>query len=272
MLKIAIVLFREFLEISILLSIILAVTKKVENSRICVIAGVMIGVIMSSLLAFATKTISGLFGGMGDEIFDSVIILITVAVIGWTVVWMQGYSGKIKQEFDNLSMQVNSGNAGYLTLILVVAVTILREGTEIILYIYSIASVEVIDIDDYLLGGGIGAISGVMFGTVIYWGLMNLADRYIFRISSFLLLIIAAGLASEAAGILTSSGNIPALSDQVWDSSWLVEDNSVVGRILNAITGYNAKPNGMQLVFYLTTIFVVGIAMWFKSILLPKHK
>lgn len=272
MFKIAVVIFRECLEISLLLSIITAVTKRIENSRVYIIAGAMTGVIASSLLAFAASSISVSFGGMGDELFDSGVILFTVCIISWTVVWMQGYGSKIKQDFENLSDKITSGKLSKLMLLLVVATTVLREGTEIILFIYSISSVENIATEQYLIGIGIGAASGLILGLVIYWGLVKYINKYIFKVSSAMLLLIAAGLAAEAAGILTSSGFITILSEEIWDSSWIVDDRSIIGKLLHVIIGYNSRPNIMQLIFYFGTIFTVWSLAQFRILLLNKNK
>lgn len=265
MFKIALVVFRECLEIALLLGVILAVTKQLEKSRIYIIAGVMLGTVSAALFAFFTRTISISFSGMGDEIFNSGVILLTVVLIGWTIVWMQGYGIKIKRHLNDLSVKISSGDSSYIMLVLIVAATILREGMEIILLVYSISSVEIIDANSYLLGLIIGMVSGLTLGIVIYLGFIKLANQqYIFRISSILLMLIASGFAAEAAGILTSSGIITILPDQLWDSSWLISDKSIYGKFLNMITGYIAKPNGLQVVFYICTLGLINIFIQIK--------
>lgn len=272
MLKIAIVVFRECVEIALLLGIIMAITKRIENSRLYITAGLMLGILGASLFAFFTKYISFSFGGMGDEIFDSVIIIATVILISWTIVWMKGYESKLRQKLDIISNKIHDHSTGHLMLVLVVAATILREGTEIILLIYGISSAEKINVDHYLIGFGIGALSGFLIGSIIYLGLVKFAGRYVFKISSFLLIFIAAGLASQAAAKLTSIDVIPTLSDQLWDSSWLVSDYSYVGRLLNTMIGYDAKPNGMQLLFYISTILITKTFAQAKIINFYKKK
>lgn len=259
MFKIALVVFREFLEIAILIGIIMAVTEKINKSRFYIIFGSILGVMGSALIAFFARALAVSFNGLGDEILNSCIILAAVCMIAWTIVWMQNYGNKVKKNLGDLSEKITAGIAGCYMLVLTVAITILREGTEIILLIFSIASVEKLNIDNYLIGLGIGAISGILVGTIIYWGLLKFASKYIFNISSILLMLVAAGLASEAAGILTSTGIISVLSDQLWDSSWLLDDMSVGGKIINIVTGYNSRPNGMQVVFYFSTICLIWI-------------
>ncbi|MDD9335748.1 MAG: FTR1 family protein [Rickettsiaceae bacterium] len=265
MFKIALVVFRECLEIALLLGVILAVTKQLEKSRIYIIAGVMLGIVSAALFAFFTRSITVAFSGLGDEIFNSGVILLTVALIGWTIVWMQGYGIKIKQNLNDLSVKISSGDSSYIMLVLIVAATILREGMEIIILVYSISSVEIIDSNSYLLGLIIGIVSGLTLGVIIYLGLIKIVNQqYIFRISSILLMLVASGFAAEAAGILSSSGIITILSDQLWDSSWLISDRSIYGKFLKMITGYIARPNGLQVVFYVCTLGLINILIQIK--------
>ncbi|WP_342271107.1 FTR1 family protein [Candidatus Tisiphia endosymbiont of Parasteatoda lunata] len=265
MFKIALVVFRECLEIALLLGVILAVTKQLEKSRIYIIAGVMLGTVSAALFAFFTRSITVAFSGLGDEIFNSGVILLTVALIGWTIVWMQGYGIKIKQNLNDLSVKISSGDSSYIMLVLIVAATILREGMEIIILVYSISSVEIIDSNSYLLGLIIGIVSGLTLGVIIYLGLIKIVNQqYIFRISSILLMLVASGFAAEAAGILSSSGIITILSDHLWDSSWLISDRSIYGKFLKMITGYIARPNGLQVVFYVCTLGLINILIQIK--------
>lgn len=265
MFKIAIVVFREFLEISLLLGVIMAVTKPIHNSKIYIILGVMLGVVSAAIFALCVNSITLSFGGLGDEILGAAIILLTAFLISWTVVWMQGYAQKIRKSLSKLSDKIETGAASKLMLVAVVAVTILREGAEIILFVYSIASVENITGNNYLLGLAIGGISGLTVGIIIYKGLIQYAGKYAFLISTILLTLIAAGLSAEAAGILTSSGIIEIYTDQLWNSSWLVSDESAMGKILKVIIGYDARPNGLQIIFYISTIMITLTMMKIKS-------
>ncbi len=270
MVKIAIIIFRESLEISLLLCIILASTKHIVNSRIYVIAGAMLGVVLASIFAFFVKAIATSYGTYGDEIFDSFVILLTTLMISYTVVWMQGYTKKIKDNLSELSEQINIGALSKIVITSVVATTVLREGIEILLFIYSLSSAQTISPNEYVMGLITGAISGFMVGVVLYYGLITLLGKYIFKVSSMLLILIAAGLASEAAGILTSSGIIHVYTDVLWDSSWLASNDSLVGKILGIVIGYDSKPNGMQVIFYCTSIAITLSMLKIRSTLVKR--
>lgn len=255
MFKIAIAVFRECLEISLLLGIIMALTKPIKNSRIYIIFGILVGIVAASIFTFLIRYLSEVFFGLGDELFNACIILITAIVITWTVAWAQGYR-RLKYDIESLSERINSGIISSAMLVLVVATSILREGAEILLLVYSISSAENININDYIIGIGCGASLGFIAGIIIYLGLIKFAGKYVFKVSTILLVLIAAGLAAQAAGIFTSSGLITILSEQIWDSSWLINDNSTIGNTLNILIGYQSKPNILQIIFYLSTIMI----------------
>lgn len=257
MLKISIVIFRECLEIAIVLGIIFAATKNVRGRAVYIIAGVMGGAFCAALLAFFTKQLATSFGGIGDELFNATVILFTVVVIGWTAVWMQGYTQYIKQSIDTLATQITQDNIHKVVLSLLVAGTIFREVSEIILFIYSLVVSSPMNSVDCLVGFLIGTTCGISVGIAIYRGLLRFAGKYVFKACSYLLIFIASGLAAEAAGILTSVGMITHLTQVAWDSSWLVSDQSAVGKVLKIFIGYNAKPNMMQLIFYCVTLIVL---------------
>jgi high-affinity iron transporter len=76
-----------------------------------------------------------------------------------------------------------------------------------------------------------------------------------------MLILLAAGLASNAARYLAQANLLSELGGQVWDSSWLLADGSVLGRILHILVGYDARPSGMMLLFYLVTASLLVIGM-----------
>ncbi|MFK7973918.1 MAG: FTR1 family protein [Rickettsiaceae bacterium] len=266
MFKIAIVVFRECLEISLLLGVVLAATKPIVNSRYYVLLGLLIGGVISFLLTLCINYISISFNGLGDEIFNSSLIILTSLIISWTVVWMQGYSQKIRSDLSVLSDNISAGHSHHFMVTVIVAAAILREGMEIILFVYSIISVGRISNTEIIFGAASGVLIGLSVGAILYCGLIKYAGKYIFKISTIILILIAAGLAAEAAGILTSAGIIEVYSERLWDTSWLINNTSMLGSILNITVGYDAKPNGLQVIFYVVSILITLIMIKTKSL------
>lgn len=273
MLKIAIIIFREFLEISILLGIILAATKNVRNRMFYIVSGSMIGVVGSAILSFFARSLQNSFHENGDEIFDASVMILTIILIGFSSLWMNNAGRKIRSSIDNVVCDLEHGMVGKVMLTLLVASTIFREGAEIVLYMITFVQAHKSDPSvNYILGFAIGAFGGMMAGCAIYYGLLKVMSRYIFKVCFILLAFIAAGLAVQAAGILSSIGVITSYHQILWDSSWLVSDNSMLGQFLKVMIGYKAKPNGLQIISYVMTLATLfGIAA-LQSKLSSKNK
>lgn len=268
MLKVAIVIFREFLEISLLLGVILAATRGLTNRLYYVVAGIMGGVVGASVLAFFTRLLNRSFQGIGDEVFDASIILVTVALLVATAIWVNNPREVIKSKVDSIILDLDQSKSSKMILTLLIAGTIFREGSEIVLFLYSVARSSGIEGESYLVGIGVGLISGSLCGWAIYIGLLKWAGKYIFKISYLLLSLISAGLAAEAVGILSSVGVLDIYRNILWDSSAFISDSSIVGKVLKILVGYEAKPSGMQVIAYVSTIMVIS----FGSMLVQKRR
>jgi high-affinity iron transporter len=157
---------------------------------------------------------------------------------------------------------VRSGARPLWALAFAVALAVLREGSEIVLFLYGIALGDNGGPLAMAVGGVIGLALGVAAGTAIYWGLVAIPMRLLFRVTSWLVLLLAAGLASQGAAFLMQADLLPALGSNLWDTSFLLSDQSLAGRVLHTLIGYTAQPAGIQLVFYAATLLVIGGLMW----------
>jgi high-affinity iron transporter len=44
----------------------------------------------------------------------------------------------------------------------------------------------------------------------------------------------------------------------LWDTSSLLSEQSIPGKLLHTLIGYSAQPAGIQLVFYIATLLLIG--------------
>jgi high-affinity iron transporter len=107
------------------------------------------------------------------------------------------------------------------------------------------------------LGGALGLGAGVVAGAALYFGLVRIPLRHLFTVTSWLILLLAAGMASQAAAFLLQADLLPPLGPSLWDTSFLLAEHSLAGRVLHTLIGYTAQPAGIQLVFYLATVVVI---------------
>ena len=253
MLSTAIVIFREMLEISMILSIVLAATRGLPGRLSWILAGIGGGLSGAGLVAAFAQTISSSLSGMGQEFFNAAILFAAVLLIGWTVVWMRAHAREMTAHLRQVGQEVTQGKLPMYSLALIVWLALLREGSEIVLFIYSMilsgqsgASI--------IAGSATGVVLGVSAGVMIYYGLLKIPARYALTVTSWLLMLLVAGLAAQGAEYLSTAGYFSGFSRQLWDSSWLLSEEGIIGKSLHTLIGYSARPTAIQLIFYVVTL------------------
>ncbi len=260
MFSIALVVFREVFEIALILGVLMAATQGVAKRIQWVWIGILGGISGSVVIAIFADIISQAMEGMGQEILNATILLIAATLIGWTVLWMTRHGRILTQEFRQIGQHVVCGYKPVHTLAMVVALSVLREGAEIVMFAYS-AYVTGTSVPHLFLGGLLGASAGTTIGMMIYYGLMKVPTKKIFLVTSWLLILLVAGMVSQAFGFLTAAGKVPEIIPTVWDSSRIIAENSFLGKILHVLIGYTDKPSGIQLIMYLLTMGGLAVAL-----------
>jgi len=257
MFKLFIIIFREILEVSILLGIIAAATNGIKNRFLYINSGILLGILGAVLIAVFTNTIFESFDGYGQEIINAIILLISSCMIIWTLVWMKNAHNKTTSKIINYGKGASQGEISLLSITFVTASVIFREGSEIALFSYSILAGTDQSFISIILGALLGFTTATITGILIYKGIIKIAGKYIFKVTSVFLSLIAAGMAAQAANLLASSNVITSYQIPLWDSSWLISQESFLGKILNFSIGYIDNPNGLEATFYLATLVII---------------
>lgn len=260
MLATLLLVFREVLEAALIIGIVAAATRGVSRRGQWIGGGLALGILGAAIVAGFAGVIAETMSGMGQEWFNAGVLLAAVAMIGWHVVWMARHGRELAMHMKSVGQAVSVGSRPLAALLVVVALAVLREGSEIVLFSYgSFASGA--SIGGLALGCGLGLVIGTAVGFAMYFGLLRIPMRYFFNATNGLLVLLAAGLASSAAGYLVQADVLPVLVDMLWDSSWMLRDDSLMGRTLHVLIGYTAQPTGIQMVFYATTIALLLMGM-----------
>lgn len=258
MLPTAIIVFREVLEAALIVGVVMAASRGAVGRGLWVSGGIAGGVLGACLVAIFAATIAEAAEGMGQELFDAGILFAAVCMLGWHNIWMSRHGRELATNAMKLGNAVRSGARPLWALAFVVALAVLREGSEIVLFLYGIALGGNGGPVAMAAGGVIGLALGVAAGTTIYWGLLAIPMRLLFTVTSWLVLLLAAGLASQGAAFLMQADLLPPLGANLWDTSWLLSEQSIAGRVLHTLIGYSAQPAGIQLVFYIATLLIIG--------------
>ncbi|HKE41226.1 MAG TPA: FTR1 family protein [Casimicrobiaceae bacterium] len=266
MLAIAILVFREVLEAALVVSVVFAATRGVPGRERWISAGIAAGVLGAVALAAFAGVIANAVEGMGQELLNASVLFAAVVMIAWHAIWMASHGREITSQMKALGSAVSVGRRPLTALTFVVALAVLREGSEVVLFLYA----QVAGGSGWAdVAGGIalGIAGGCAVGFALYFGLLRIPVRYFFTATNWLLLLLAAGMASQAARFLVQADLLPPLGPTLWDTSGLLSDRSLLGQTLHALVGYDARPAGVQVLFYVITggLIAIGMRLWGKQ-------
>jgi high-affinity iron transporter len=258
MLATAIIVFREALEAALIVGIVLAASAGVPGRGRWVGAGILAGLGGAIAVAGFADAIAAAAAGVGQEVFNAAILFAAVAMLGWHNIWMATHGREMTRAANRLGAAVRDGSRPLWALTFVVGLAVLREGSEVVLFLYGIAVAGGSSAGAMAVGGALGLAAGVAAGAVLYLGLVAIPLRHLFTVTSWLVLLLAAGLASQGAAFLVQADLLPALGDNLWNTSFVLSDQSLPGRMLHTLIGYTAQPSGIQIAFYLGTLLLIG--------------
>lgn len=257
MLSTAVIVFREVLEAALVVSIVLAATKGVPGRAWWVSAGLLGGVVGAAFIAAFADVISAWASGMGQEVFNAGVMFVATIMLAWHSIWMGKHGREMAQQLSQVGRAVAAGSRPLTGLAIVVGVAVLREGSEAVLFLYGIAAGDPGQAPQMIAGGALGVLGGVGLDAGMYAGLLQIPLQRLFSVTNALIVLLAAGMASQGTGFLVSAGWLPSWGDTVWDTSWLLKESSVVGKMLHTLVGYTARPAGIQIVAYVATLLVI---------------
>ena len=260
MLAALIIVFREVFEAGLIIGIVLAVTRTVSHRNRWIGGGVLVGILAACVVAAFAGALSNLFSGMGQELFNAAILCVAVVMLTWHNVWMARHGSELAGELRSAGQAVVEGSKSLLALAVVVGVAVLREGSEVVLFLYGVLAGG--DSGwDVVLGGFAGLLLGAMVCLLTYFGRVRIPMRALFASTTVLIALLAAGMAAQAAAFLEKANWLTAMDTIVWDSGWLLPDSSFLGRALHTLVGYTDQPTAMQLAVYLAILLVTFVLM-----------
>ena len=257
----AIIVFREALEAAIIIGILAAATRSIPNSRRWLAAGLLAGLVGSGVVAAFTDAIGSLASGIGQELFNAIVLGIAVLMLAWHNIWMSSHGAALAANAKSVGSDIRDGRSECSALLLIVGLAVLREGSETVLFLYGISASGGNGQSSMLLGGMAGMLGGIALGYTIYAGLLRVPMRWFFTATGVLVLLLAAGMASQAARFLIQADLLPSLAAPLWDTSAALPENGLPGMLLHSLIGYDSRPAGMQIIFYLTVLAAISIGM-----------
>lgn len=255
-----IIVFREAMEAGLIIGIVLAATEGVLGRGRWIAAGVAAGVAGASLIAVFAATLSDAFEGTGQEIFTAAILCFAVAMLSWHILWMSHHARTMAAELREVGKAVRLGQRSLAALAIVVAVAVMREGAEVVLFLYGIVMASHMSAPSLAAGGACGLAAACLVSWLLYRGLVTIPLHRLFQVTNGLITLLAAGMAGQAAAVLHGADLLPGWGDQLWDTSFILADDGLAGRGLHALIGYAAQPSGIQFAAWLGTLLTLIVA------------
>src|SRR3979490_2117590 len=256
-----IIVFREVFEAGLIIGIVLAVTRTVPHRNRWIGGGVLAGVLLACVVAIFGGALSNLFAGMGQELFNALILAIAVVMLTWHNVWMARHGSELAGELRAAGQAVVEGSKSLLALAVVVGVAVLREGSEVVLFLYGVVAGSEDSALSVASGGFIGLLLGALVCVLTYVGLVRIPTRKLFAVTTVLIALLAAGMAAQAAAFLEKANWLTLLDTIAWDRRCLLSDSSFLGPGRPPMVGYTDHPTAIYLTAYLAILLATFVLM-----------
>lgn len=237
LLSAVIIILQEVLEAALLVSVLLAITHILKMPMRWLAYAFSLGLCGAFLYQLNLETISSAFDYVGQEVSNATMQTAVYACLALAVFFLDYASSATWQKNMGICMAMALG------------LSIVREGSEIFIYIGSFVQQEE-DLLSACLGGIIGTAIGTSLAALIYYTLVSINRSSALITARLLLALVAAAMLSQAVQLLVQADWLPSHAP-LWDSSALLSEESLPGHLLYAIAGYEATPGLLQLLAYL---------------------
>ncbi len=255
-----VIVLREVLEAALLFSILIALAKQMSLGTYWLLISFAIGVTGAIIYAVNIVHVSQWFDYVGQEVTNAMIQIMIYCLL---VIYMLMLAAFLQQKKISKPLFL-------FVMIGITSMAMVREGSEIILYFFSVTRNDSYYLS-VLVGMIIGASIGVSIGLLFYYLLDSIGSYKSGLVALLLLLLVAAGMISQASLLLIQADWLPAQLP-LWDSSALLSEQSVFGQLLYALIGYESTPTAIQMALYcLAFVLPLSLLIIFKAKGYPKN-
>lgn len=253
----ALIVFRESLEAALFVGIVAAATRGLFGRGRWLAAGVGIGVVGALLLALGAERISAQSDGIGQDLVNIAVLSLALTMLLWHCIWVSTHAREMVADARRLGTSVQQGQRAPWALLVAVALAVLREGAETVLFVGGALSGSQVQPAQVALISLVGVALGAGAGVLIYGGLTRLSARHLFTATNVLIALLAGSIASQLVKLLAQGGFIEAGTTPLWDTSGALPPDSALGTLLHALVGYDARPSPAQLGSYVAVLLFI---------------
>lgn len=262
------VIYRESFEAILIVGILYAYIKDQLHNRQALKymwAGVVGGLVLSVLLGLAISFAQTEFQGMALDYFNNGIILVAIILMTHMCIWMKQHARTLKGELQQGVAQSVS-KSEYWSVATLACLAVGREGSETVLFLYGMATESIAKGDTQPLVTAIllGLLASMITWYIFNRGLKFFKQHVFFKMTTALLLLTASSLTVTLSHKLIELELLPALKENIWDTSWILDENSGLGGVLGSLTGYHSSPALTTVLIYIL-YWIVTSYFYFKS-------
>jgi high-affinity iron transporter len=196
-----------------------------------------------------------------QEMLETVIGVVAVGVVTWMIFWMRRHARGLKRELETSAREALATGSMY-ALVAMAFFAVLREGLETVVFLLAVFQ-DAIDPTSAGIGAALGLAVAFLIGYGIYRGGVRLNLARFFKVTSVVLVVVAAGLLAQAAGTAWEAGWITVLQSHPLDLSWLVVPGTWTSSLLTGMLGLQARPSTMQIALYLAYLLpMLAFVLW----------
>ncbi|MGV8893439.1 MAG: FTR1 family iron permease [Burkholderiaceae bacterium] len=212
--------------------------------------GVLAGLAGALLLGLGIGAMDSVLSNEGHAYLMAGMLLLAAVLIVQMVFWMRRRGRRLKQDMEQ-SLRASTQTENWWGVFSLAAIAVAREGSEAVVFVSSLAmGSNGFASSAFWMALGLGAVlAGATFGLLQLGGKL-ISWRAFFRVTEILLLLLACSLLLGGVEKLIDVQLLPVIVAQVWDTSRLLDDGSVLGSLVSSFTGYRARPDLLSVIVF----------------------
>jgi high-affinity iron transporter len=251
---------REGLEAALIVGIIAAFLIQRDERRALPAMWAGVGLAVALCLAFAVAV--NVFGRnlsfRQREIMEATLSIVAVLGVTYMIVWMRRNARQLKGHLETRAASaLVTGSVWALVGLAFFAV--IREGLETAVFLLA-AFQNSLNPRATGTGAVLGVAVAIGLGFGIYKGGVRINLSRFFRVTGFVLVIVAAGLLSAAVHALAEAGVIDVAQGTAVNLTWLMEPGSLREALLSGTLGLRALPTHAEALAWL--VYAVPMALF----------
>lgn len=252
-----VVVFREALEASLIIGIILTVLSRLGARRYYshIFASTALALITSFMIGNTIASMADQAQGNIQAALEGFISILACAVLTYVFFWMGSQARRMKSDLE-IKVETALSKKDDWAMMSLAFFSVVREGFETVLFL------KAVSIQSGSSASWVGGLTGIGLAAAIavalFMGGKRMPIQQLFRWTGYVILLMAAGLLAYGIHELEEAGLVNPIIYPVYNINHILSDKAGLGAILKAIFGYNGNPSLVETVFYWTYLSVVA--------------